>query len=514
MANVDQGTSQGAVDMTAPGTTQLAQAHGEPIGQISSASSPVHVTHTDGSTEDLSVGGQVYANDVVRTDADGAVGITFVDGTEFSLGGGAEMRIDKLIYDPSGSDNSLALSVVQGAFVFVTGGIAGAPGEGMTVGTPAGSIGVRGTSVGGHYGQGPEGWVIALLKDADGHVGKVVVYNGKGEVVLDEVFESTNLLDFNTPPSTPIILTKEQIEALFGGPLDQLPDIQLQNDLLNQHGELDVQTAAGGSGPGGRENTGHFFRHGPGDGILGGLQDHGAINATGLDVNADTLDLPLPNNRDQFSTPIWSISGTTDSEVTEGGTALYTVYYTGSTLGPGQKATITVATGAGTNPSISDAISGTDYTALSTVLTFTAGQTAQTVVVHTIDDTLVEGTEDYSVQISGPSAGTINAGTVPTDIVDNDASNVQWNIAGQSAVNEGSNALYTVSYTGATLAAGQTAFITIQTNSGTATEGTDFDSRDGTILTFTGGGATSQTLTVHADADTVIRSEERGVVHV
>jgi len=107
---------------------------------------------------------------------------------------------------------------------------------------------VRGTSVGGHYAAAPEGWVIALLKDADGHVGKVVVYNGKGEVALNEVFESTTLIDFNTPPATPQILSKDQIEKLFGGPLENLPDIQLQNELLDQHGELDIQTAAGGSG--------------------------------------------------------------------------------------------------------------------------------------------------------------------------------------------------------------------------------------------------------------------------
>ncbi|MGH6644846.1 MAG: hypothetical protein ACRED3_19345, partial [Bradyrhizobium sp.] len=114
MANVDHGTTHSPAAAAEPGTVQLAQASGEPIGKISSAEQAVHVTHADGSSEDLGVGGQIYANDVVRTAPDGSVGITFVDGTEFSLGGGAEMRIDKLIYDPSGSDNSLALSVVQG----------------------------------------------------------------------------------------------------------------------------------------------------------------------------------------------------------------------------------------------------------------------------------------------------------------------------------------------------------------------------------------------------------------
>src|SRR5206468_3498150 len=83
-----------------------------------------------------------------------------------------------------------------------------------------------------------------------------------------------------------------------------------------------------------------------------------------------------------------------------------------------------------------------------------------------------------------------------------------WNIQGDSTVAEGSNAVYTVSYNGAELASGQTAFITIQTHSGTADEDTDFDSRDKTILTFTGGGATAQTLTVHADTDTVVEGTE------
>ena len=290
MANVDHGATQGPAAAAEPGKVQVAQASGEPIGQISSAEQAVHVTHADGSSEDLGVGGQIYADDVIHTAPDGAVGITFVDGTQFSLGGDAEMKIDKLIYDPSGSDNSLALNVVQGAFVFVTGGIAGAPGEGMTVGTPAGSIGVRGTSVGGHYGEGPEGWVIALLKDADGHVGKVVVYNGKGEVVLDQVFQSTTLIDFNTPPATPHILTKDEIESLFGKPLENLPDIQLQNELLDKHGELDINTAAGGfNGPGGPNHGSHFFTPtGFGDfsfGLLGLLLPPSTLNETQLGYN-------------------------------------------------------------------------------------------------------------------------------------------------------------------------------------------------------------------------------------
>ncbi|WP_151117900.1 Calx-beta domain-containing protein [Hypericibacter adhaerens] len=206
----------------------------------------------------------------------------------------------------------------------------------------------------------------------------------------------------------------------------------------------------------------------------------------------------------------WNIAG--DSLVTEGNTAIYTVSYTGGVLAPGQTATITVQTGPGTKGSEPDATAPSDYTALSTVLTFTGGQTAQTVAVHTNTDTVIEGTEDYSVQISGQSAGTIGTGTAPTDIVDQ-TTGPFWNITGSTQVNEGSDATYTVSYTGATLAPGQTALVTIQTGdhaggSPNATEGTDYNTRDGFILTFTGGGGTAQTLTVHTNTDTVVEGTE------
>jgi hypothetical protein len=716
------------------GTTQLAAATGTPVGQVSAASHPVHVTHTDGSSEDLGVGGQIYANDVVRTDPDGEVEITFVDGTKFSLGGNAEMQIDKLVYDPSGNDNSLALSVVQGAFVFVTGTIAGAPGEGMEVTTPAGSIGVRGTSVGGHYTEGPEGWTVALFKDENGHVGKVVVFNSAGQVVLDEMFESTKLIDFNTPPTTPAILTKDQIEALFGTPLDLMPELQLQNE---QRGELDIQTAAGGDGNHGGPNHGsHFYTFGLANFVFGGqggiipptaLGDSGPLGGTGLtyttpggpqdpddkqfengtpllglalggghipenspfgtvagfvaailggpadatytfslvdqsgnaalrifafdaqdenspafeidpntgvitvhnpelidfettpdffltvratnnagqsvevpfqvhleDVNDnapvidahDPIDLAEnsaagtvvgqvtahdvdttgeqttfsiveesdpnhffaidphtgqitltaagaasglldyesePNSivlqvvaSDGTNTsnpvdveiditnvidPVWSISG--DSFVSEGGSATYTVSYSGETLAPGETMTIDFQTQPG---SASD---GSDFTGVATTLTFTGGgSTSVTVEVSTVGDTVIEGDEDYSVSVGNPSHGNVAGdGQVTTTIGDGDDTILSWQIDGNSTVEEGQNAIYTVSYSGATLADGQIATVTVQSHAGGAEDGKDFGGID-QVLTFTGGDVTSQTISVETFSDTLVESSE------
>ncbi len=158
----------------------------------------------------------------------------------------------------------------------------------------------------------------------------------------------------------------------------------------------------------------------------------------------------------------------TDATVTEGQVAVFTVSYTGDTLAPGQTATIHVATGPGFTGTFTDATPGSDYDPVGIDLTFTGGQpTTLTVGVTTIDDTIVEGPEDYTLVLSAPSQGTIVHSPDDDVIVDNnDASNLHWSIVADSTVTEGSTATYTVGYTGAPLATGITETITVATGNG------------------------------------------------
>src|SRR5690606_26189654 len=125
-----------------------------------------------------------------------------------------------------------------------------------------------------------------------------------------------------------------------------------------------------------------------------------------------------------------------------------------ASLAPGQSATIVV--GSANAPGGADnATSGSDYTALTTTLTFTGGgATSQTVSVSTINDTIVEGTEDFAVTIGDQSVGNIVTSQAATNIIDDNAASLNWSITGSSQVTEGSTGQYTVSYTGATLAPG------------------------------------------------------------
>ncbi|MEX2298161.1 MAG: Calx-beta domain-containing protein, partial [Dongiaceae bacterium] len=210
----------------------------------------------------------------------------------------------------------------------------------------------------------------------------------------------------------------------------------------------------------------------------------------------------------------WSISPASASN-TEGTTRTYSVSYTGATLTAGQTATITVATGNNNTSTFPNAIAGADYTAVSTVLTFTSGTgTQRTIAVSTIQDTIVETTEDYLVTISGQSTGTVAASQANGTIVDNDATSLQWNITGTASLNEGATGSYSVSYTGVTLAPGQTQTITVATGNATGNTitnatggGVDYTSVT-TVLTFTGGSATQKTVAVSTIDDTLNEAEE------
>jgi hypothetical protein len=267
------------------------------------------------------------------------------------------------------------------------------------------------------------------------------------------------------------------------------------------------------------ENTTASFTPGPLIQILQSLIEKGVIDPTFLNYGMLGLEEELVLAEDEgvdLSLLNWSIEGS--SVLTEGGApGIYTVSYTGVTLAPGQTVTISVATGGGFDgDTANDALAGSDYTALGTVLTFTGGgATGQTVAVSTIDDTVVEGDEDYTVTLTAAGAGTIvtsQSNTVIGD--DNDGSLLTWSITGDSTVAEGGTAAYTVSYAGATLAPGQTVTISVATGGGfdgdtanDALAGSDYTAL-GTVLTFTGGGATGQTVAVSTIDDTVVEGDE------
>ena len=114
----------------------------EAIGKIGTAIGSVTIMRADGVLVRPSVGALVYQGHTIETGADGAVGITFIDGTVFNLSAASRLVLNEFSCERTGAPNSALFSLVQGAFSFVAGKIARA--GGLNIDTPFATI--RGTA--------------------------------------------------------------------------------------------------------------------------------------------------------------------------------------------------------------------------------------------------------------------------------------------------------------------------------------------------------------------------------
>ena len=203
----------------APGQyAQAAPAAGaEPAGTVEEIEGEVFATRTDGTLAELDAGDPIFQGDVLETGPDASVGIVFVDGTTFALEENARIIVDEMVFDPASGQGSAALSMVQGAFVFVTGQIAATNPDGMTVRTPVAVIAIRGTTVAGRAAQEGEENTITLLADPDGTVGVITVTNiaGTSTITLTTLNQSTSLSSsFGTIQT--FTLSPQEVEESYG----------------------------------------------------------------------------------------------------------------------------------------------------------------------------------------------------------------------------------------------------------------------------------------------------------
>ena len=136
-----------------------------------------------GNTQTLSAGSEIYANQTVRTGNRGMADLVFLDKTNLSVGPTSEVRLDKFVYDSTGSSGSVVLQATRGAFRFVTGSQAK---HAYEVSTPHGTLGVRGT-------------IVELLVNKPGEecVAKLRLVEGEAEYRIAKTGKVARLRDPN-----------------------------------------------------------------------------------------------------------------------------------------------------------------------------------------------------------------------------------------------------------------------------------------------------------------------------
>jgi len=179
--------------------------------------------------------------------------------------------------------------------------------------------------------------------------------------------------------------------------------------------------------------------------------------------------------------------------VTEGGAAVLTVTRSGL-IASGVSVNYASANGTAVAPGDFGAVSGT--------LTFASGETSKTITVSTVNDSVHEAPESFTVGLSGATGGAILTNATGRVSVADDDTAPSFAISGAS-VTEGGAIVMTVTKTGLTAA---TLSIVYETVNGGAAAPADYAAQSGT-LTFLPG-ETSKTVTVTTVDDTVYEANE------
>jgi FecR protein len=160
---------------------QAAEGQVGQVGQVSTLQGAATVTRASAAAAiALQVNDPILKNDALQTAANATLGITFDDETTFSLSPSTRIVVDEFVYQEGGSANAAVFTVTTGTAAFVASLVA-QTGD-MKIATPTASLGIRGTTgVVDVPTQGAAGEPrIKLYADADGHVGRIEVFDRRG----------------------------------------------------------------------------------------------------------------------------------------------------------------------------------------------------------------------------------------------------------------------------------------------------------------------------------------------
>ena len=114
------------------------------IGYVKTVTGKATVVR-DGSERSLAVGAPLYEDDTLKTGEESSLGVTMKDGTTLSAGPETEILLDQYAYAPKAGELGFVARVSQGTLDFVSGMLGKLAPESVSIETPTGVIGMRGT---------------------------------------------------------------------------------------------------------------------------------------------------------------------------------------------------------------------------------------------------------------------------------------------------------------------------------------------------------------------------------
>lgn len=115
-----------------------------PIGYVKTASGEAYVISGTSKVR-AEAGTPIYQGSQLKTGLKSSLGVTFKDETVMSFGPDTELTVDEYLYAPSQGKLKLGSKLAKGSMNYISGVIAKLQPDAVSVTTPTGTIGVRGT---------------------------------------------------------------------------------------------------------------------------------------------------------------------------------------------------------------------------------------------------------------------------------------------------------------------------------------------------------------------------------
>lgn len=116
----------------------------EPVGFVKTVSGRAEVV-TSGQSVVAQPGTPVHQGSLLRTAVGASMGVTLRDNTLMSFGPDTEVSVDEFLFQPTEGRLRLGARMNKGTMNYVSGVIARLQPEAVSVSTPTGTIGIRGT---------------------------------------------------------------------------------------------------------------------------------------------------------------------------------------------------------------------------------------------------------------------------------------------------------------------------------------------------------------------------------
>ena len=177
------------------------------------------------------VGGEeIFLQDSLRSGPRSGMQILLLDQTTFTIGPDSAIVVDEFVYDPATSAGKISAKVAKGVFRFVTGKIAAKNPANVSVGLPAGNIGVRGTMAAGRADERTAESLVVLLGEGRDNAtgdpaGAIDVCNAGTCTEVSRAGFGVRIPGPGDPPTEPFRVPAEELTSL----LRQLGD---PDDLL------------------------------------------------------------------------------------------------------------------------------------------------------------------------------------------------------------------------------------------------------------------------------------------